>query len=586
MIFHFITIFYFIYEDLAENASIQLTFEDSSYFITSSKLGLEKSEYSYSTEHVLGNLKFNFERDSSKIYENASIPLTLLTKRNAYKYFDQKIVITNFISGFTQGSLMQIAFTDQDARFATQFVDRMNEIFLEKSIIENSEQAKASVSFLQERIEAIEELLRNSEKKLNLFQQENLLFEQAEESTSLLEQLLINNNRMDEFELEEIEVLNQYSAESMVYKNLQQKRRVLEDQKKEILDQISALPEIEQRFINLRRDVEVNQNILEELLNRRLEFSIIEASTIPDIIVIDEAYVDNVVSPRPFFAFIALNGLFLMITLALVLIRIIYFSRYNYPGEIVESDSNLKLLGVLPKEDEIKDNKVQEASRSLASNLILLIRKELKLQDSVPKKVLVTGPLKGVGKTYSSIKIASELFNIGKTVALLDFDFRQGDIHKTFSLEKININDLNEHFDIEKFKLKEKGNNKFYVVPRPTNASDKALSFFDSSLLSEIIERISKKVDFLVIDSAPCLPVSDSLLVAKHVDLIVSVARHKNTKQRDFEQMIDQFNMITDTPNYVVYNDYRKPLGYYGYQYYDYYAYKYYGSDYEYDEKN
>ena len=48
--------------------------------------------------------------------------------------------------------------------------------------------------------------------------------------------------------------------------------------------------------------------------------------------------------------------------------------------------------------------------------------------------------------------------------------------------------------------------------------------------------------------------------------------------------MIKEFDQANLKNHYVVYNDFSKPLGYYGY---DYYAYKYYGKDdYSYDSKN
>ena len=48
--------------------------------------------------------------------------------------------------------------------------------------------------------------------------------------------------------------------------------------------------------------------------------------------------------------------------------------------------------------------------------------------------------------------------------------------------------------------------------------------------------------------------------------------------------LIKEFDQANLKNHYVVYNDFSKPLGYYGY---DYYAYKYYGKDdYSYDSKN
>ena len=58
------------------------------------------------------------------------------------------------------------------------------------------------------------------------------------------------------------------------------------------------MPKEQQEYIDLFNDLEVSQALFEQLESRRLGFSILEASTIGDIRVIDDAYVDSLVSPQ------------------------------------------------------------------------------------------------------------------------------------------------------------------------------------------------------------------------------------------------------------------------------------------------
>ena len=58
------------------------------------------------------------------------------------------------------------------------------------------------------------------------------------------------------------------------------------------------MPKEQQEYIDLFNNLEVSQTLYEELESRRLGFSILEASTIGDVRVIDEAYVEYQVSPK------------------------------------------------------------------------------------------------------------------------------------------------------------------------------------------------------------------------------------------------------------------------------------------------
>ena len=52
------------------------------------------------------------------------------------------------------------------------------------------------------------------------------------------------------------------------------------------------MPLAQQKYIDLFREVEISEQVYEELLSRRLEFSIREASTLGNIRIVDKAYQD------------------------------------------------------------------------------------------------------------------------------------------------------------------------------------------------------------------------------------------------------------------------------------------------------
>ena len=98
----------------------------------------------------------------------------------------------------------------------------------------------------------------------------------------------------------EVELANAskiYTENNPIYINLINKKKILMSQKDSILSEIKVMPKEQQDYIDLFSQLEISQNLLEELETRRLGFSILEASTIGDIRIVDNAYMENMVSP-------------------------------------------------------------------------------------------------------------------------------------------------------------------------------------------------------------------------------------------------------------------------------------------------
>ena len=108
------------------------------------------------------------------------------------------------------------------------------------------------------------------------------------------------DSALNEIDIEITKAEEIYTPNNPVYLNLINKKTLIELQKEDVLSEIEMMPKEQQEYIDLFNDLEVSQALFEELESRRLGFSILEASTIGDVRVIDSAYVDNLVSPQFF----------------------------------------------------------------------------------------------------------------------------------------------------------------------------------------------------------------------------------------------------------------------------------------------
>ena len=551
--------------------------KENSYdlFDASDNLLIEGASYNENINFEYGSLRLT--RNFSQKYINKDIKVTYFAPERLVALVTEMIFVQTYTTRFIfGGSLLEINTLTTDPSLGISILNELNKIYVNRSIEENSKQADASISFLDERTQEVKKLLSDSQQLLNNFQEQNSLFEPGKDGMEILVKIRELDARIYDLSIEEVEIVSKYSEESIISKNFRQQKDILVKERDALVKQISLLPKKQQEFINFSRDVEINSKILEGLTNRSLEFSIIRASTLSDVRIVDAAYKGPVVSPTLFGSMLIFILFGFFTCLAYILIRMRVSDKFKLPFEAEQISYETPLLGVIPKFDEenvnlISDGTGKEAIRSLITNIKMLEKKKL---------ILVSGPLKGVGKSFMSHVLSSELSSLNEKVVILDCDFRQGDLHHNFKSNKIELNEFVEaDKNIERYKI----NDNLYFIPRPHKSSAYALGVFESKKFFEMINKLREQFDYVIIDSPPVLPVSDALSLSKLADVSLIVVRHEFTRPRELKECLALFNLSGIGNTFLVYNGYKRPLGYYGY---DYYAYRYYSDTYDYTSED
>ena len=240
------------------------------------------------------------------------------------------------------------------------------------------------------------------------------------------------------------------------------------------------------------------------------------------------------------------------------------------PSEIQELTPNAKLLGILPEFSDMKElsSSELESLNSAVTNLNVAIH----AQTNQKKVLLVTGPTAGVGKSTVSSKVASTFAARGKKTILIDMDQKKGDQHKLFNIPKMSSHE--EYFNIENFD-KYKVSENLFVLPKAKGSSADALLIIESDRFKDFIKRLRNDFDQIIIDTPPVISLSEALALSVLADEVIMVYRHGVSKLREVEISRDLFGSIGVDSFFYIYNCFKKPSGYYGY---DYYAYKYYGN--------
>lgn len=146
------------------------------------------------------------------------------------------------------------------------------------------------------------------------------------------------------------------------------------------------------------------------------------------------------------------------------------------------------------------------------------------------RTLLVTSPSAAEGKTTTATNLAVALAQSGERVILVDADLRRGRVVQELGLpEGVGLTSvITRSTSLEDALQDWRG--LLHVLgsgPLPPNPSE----ILGSQLMVGVLEELHRYADVIVIDSAPLLPVTDSVALATQVDGVILVARAGKTQR-------------------------------------------------------
>ena len=568
-------------------SNLKLIMTTDGFSIIENEIEIAKSKYGSMFEN--NQIKIQVDRPSrieSEEIEFSVYDPTALYKKYSSKFSIRKIGQSRNLYAQSSG-LFEISFKLNDRDLGVKVLDEANSTYINKNIQSDTDQARKAINFIDETLGTVKTQLDLDKLNLREFQESSKTIDVNLQVQSILTSIADIENKLKAADIEIAKASSNYTETNPIYLEILDKKNVLLAQKAEIENSITSLPVAQQEYIDLYRDVELSDKIYQELLDRRLEYSIREASTLGNIRVVDTAYVNYTLSPTLniiIFSFI----ISLFLSLLFVLFRGFFLMPISNPAEIADNNIDIPILSVIPllqKGDE-ESERFAQSIESLVVNVNNLSDK-LNLQNAVT--ILFTSASAGNGKSYTSREFARKMASLGKKTILIDNDFKRGDQHKEVNLRKITreefvqINDDN----IENLRIE----NNFYVVPKISRLPS-SFQFLYSEDFSNKLNYFKENFDCIVIDTPPLLSVSDTSILLSHSDVNIFVARHGLTKINEIKQALIISGQVGIAFDGIVYNAYQKPSSYYGYYNlygnyaYQYYAQKYLYNSYEYEKKD
>lgn len=376
-------------------------------------------------------------------------------------------------------------------------------------------------------------------------------------------------------------------------------RQAFDQQKQEA----NRLNESAIEYTALKRDADSNRQLYDNLQQRLKEAGVAAGLRSNNINIVDVARVPTYPTKPNIPRNIALGFIFgLLAGFGLVFVRDSMDVTIR-DGEQATAITSLPELGIIPLDGE------STARTAVAGNVALALRTKGKVEPVLvarpksqlsecyralrtsillssagepPKVLLVTSPLPQEGKSMTSMNVAVALAQKGSRVLVIDADMRRPSLHNVLGQRpKGGLSSVLSGTELL--------DNCVVSVPQVPTLTllpagpipPQPAELLGSSRMRDLIARWREEYDHVVIDSPPCLSVTDAVLLSVMVDRVVLVIRAGQTTKTALKRTRDLLGQVNANVLGVVLNAMDLRAGSYYYQYSYYYSGKYSGRYYE-----
>lgn len=322
----------------------------------------------------------------------------------------------------------------------------------------------------------------------------------------------------------------------------------LQNQSDRINSKIRSVPGQERRLRSIERKQGLKESLYLYLLQKREEATISLTATSPSAKIIDEAYNSKggPVSPNKRLAYIAALFIGLLIPFLIIYLADLLDTKIHNKEDLEKEIKDIIVIGEVPKVRRREKSLIERNDRSILSESFRIIRTNF---DHVKKGrnvkdynnvVFVTSTINGEGKSFFSLNMALTLANTNKKVLLIGADIRNPQIfsaikQKTKEVESklglteyladssIAIHDSINEYNINNIKLDILLSGK--VPPNPAE-------LLMNDRLKELFDSVSNEYDYVIVDTAPSMLVTDTLLISKYAGHTIYLTRAEYTEKR------------------------------------------------------
>ncbi|MUP44546.1 polysaccharide biosynthesis tyrosine autokinase [Gramella sp. BOM4] len=335
--------------------------------------------------------------------------------------------------------------------------------------------------------------------------------------------------------------------------NLRVSQQELERQGSVINSKISAVPAKERQYRGIERQQNIKESLYLFLLQKREENSLSLAVTAPKAKIVDRAYSSVVpVSPKPKIILLAALILGLLIPFLVIYLKNLLSNKVKSREDMEKVTKEIPVVGEIPRVTGKDNEMIQKNDRSVLAEAFRILHTNLQylIVNTADKQrgntIFVTSTVKGEGKTLVSFNLATTLANTNKKVLLVGGDLRNPQLQRfeKDAREHIGVSDYlaNDELDLKDLIRESNTDNpNLQLLPSgtiPPNPSE----LWRRNKTGEMFRELEGMYDYIIVDTAPSLLVTDTFLINKWADLTLYVVRAGYTEKKLLQFAVDSKN--------------------------------------------
>jgi len=349
------------------------------------------------------------------------------------------------------------------------------------------------------------------------------------------------------------------SSLGSVTNNLGMQVNSLSNQLSKINSRIYSAPKNERALRDITRQQQTTEQLYLYLLQKREESQITFASASPKSKIIDRAYLGSrfPVSPKKPIILLASLIFGFLLPFSVVYVKDLLDNKVQNKVSLEKLTGNVPVLAELPKISKKENSLVQLGERTVLAESLRILRTNLDYIIKSKKKnndrgniIYVTSSASGEGKTLLASNLAMIFANTDKKVLLIGADIRNPKIYQFYSGKNVDklgkptrnkdnlglteflVDSTLESKDIISSMLAhEQTVDVVYSGKIPPNPAEILMNGRMKDLLDEVVDQY----DYIIVDTAPLLVVTDTLLISEYADQILYVTRAGMTELKVLE---------------------------------------------------
>lgn len=482
--------------------------------------------------------------------------------------------------------ILGLNYQGTDKTHITQVLNAILVSYSQQNIERRSAETAQTLKFLDEQLPELKQQLDVAEREFNKFRQQYNTVDVTKESELFLTQSVTLETQKAQLEQQVAEAGAKYTAEHPIMQQMSAQLGAINKKIAELNGTLKGLPDLQRRYLQLYREVEVKQQLYTALLNSYQQLRIAKAGEIGNVRIVDTA-VEPIAPIAPKKLQILILSIFLGGFLGTLLALLRNMMRTGIKDSTqIENELDLPVYATVPhspvQESYIKmlkkkknipilavknsDDITIESLRSMRTAI------HFALSSAKNNIIMISGPAPELGKSFISTNLATILAQSDKRVLIIDADLRRGYLHKYFNLDtQPGLTELlngQQSLDTVIRPTEVPGLSVISRGKSPANPSE----LLSSNQFKNLLEQMSEKFDHVIIDTPPVLAVTDGIIISQYTGVNLVIARYAKTQMKELELTLNRFEQAGVKVNGFILNDIQRSSAGYGYNYA--YAYK------------